>query len=78
MITHLKSKSLTSEQLFCSPFWPWRACTRKLISPAEKHGAGRPEWSSFQGEMLKSTRKRRKSDLSESQRLSMIDSDDDV
>jgi hypothetical protein len=55
-----------------------RTKERKLISPAQKHGAGRPEWSSLQGEMLKSTRKRRKSDLSESQRLSMIDSDDDV
>ncbi len=54
---------------------------RKLISPAQKPGAGRPEWSSLQGlkgKMLKSTRKRRKSNLSESKRLSMIDSDDDV
>ena len=43
--------------------------------------AGRSEWSSLQGlqaKMLKSTGKRRKRNLSESQRLSMIDSDDDV
>jgi hypothetical protein len=58
-----------------------RTKERKLISPAQKPGAGRPEWSSLQGlqaKMLKSTGKRRKRNLSESQRLSMIDSDDDV
>ncbi len=54
---------------------------RKLFSPAQKPGEGRPEWSSLQGlqgKMLKSTSKRRQSKLSESQRLPMIDSDDDV
>jgi hypothetical protein len=82
MITHFKSKSLTSEQLFCSPFWPWRACTNEgEEADFSRSKAGRSEWSSLQGlqaKMLKSTGKRRKRNLSESQRLSMIDSDDDV